>query len=157
MATDLATAAAHVGFAASAKLGDGSTTAPSGRETTGDSIRSERTNFSEKTFGEGQEPAPISAWQVLTSGVVLLLCAIAVMLFFSQTFDFGDKVMRFLLESVVGMAYLRSGARTHKRTPLPRARRRRGRKKMSAAPDVTPTRALSSQSPSSPPPSACCS
>jgi hypothetical protein len=50
----------------------------------------------------------IRPWQVLTSGVVLLTCAIAVMLFFSQAFDLGDDVIGFLLNEVSGARYLRA-------------------------------------------------
>ena len=52
---------------------------------------------------------PIRAWQVLTSGSVLLLCAIAVMVFFSQTFALGDDVLEFLIDQVTGV-YHRTGA-----------------------------------------------
>ena len=59
----------------------------------------------------------IQAWQVLTSGVVLLLCAIIVMLFFSLTFDLGDDTMRFMLEQVRGTYYMRACASAT--TPVP--------------------------------------
>ena len=54
----------------------------------------------------------IRPWQVLTSGAVLLTCAIAVMLFFSQAFDLGDDVIGFLLNEVSGARYLRASAFT---------------------------------------------
>lgn len=66
---------------------------------------------------DGSEPTrkepyrQVQAWQVLASGSVLLVCAIFVMVFFSQTFELGDETIHFLLEQVQFTTIPKTGAR----------------------------------------------
>ena len=52
--------------------------------------------------GAAKVPLAQQKWKVIISGTFMLFCALAVVSFFSSTFDYGDVVIRYFLSVTSG-------------------------------------------------------